>query len=997
MKKIYLFACLLVITMTAFAQKMPKDSLRKSASALASGDVQKLLPQITPKSPNVTGLERHGDYPVSMYSGLANIEIPLYEIKVGNLIVPLKLSYHSSGNKVNDNASFVGLGWSLGGGDYILSRNIRGKADEEDYANGNSMLQNDLPTLAQLGGCLTTQLKADLNQYVNFGKDIERDIFSYHTPSKSNSFVLLPNQTGVIWQEADKSIFSYTGALQNLTLRDENGTQYAFNTAEQTTSSLTGSGQHNTAWHLNSMQAIKATDKILFSYQANSTFSFTGEVIDTEVYHTDISGSNASSISMGLQSKVTTTDAPSVVAQLLQEITFPTGKINFILSTADRQDNLGKSLDAIEIYGYNISTNQYNLIKKYTFTYIYRQRTDSYSGDVVMFLDKVNLVTNENAVLGSYSFGYKAQGLPAASSRAKDYWGYYNGQTQNTTLIPAFSFTTIGYSPVSQTFQVGGANRDVNESLAKAWVLEKITYPTGGFSTFDYESNRYQDGTGQHLAGGLRMKQIISNDGASATTTKTYKYGASESGNGTIRSLAFQNYQTVQSVKSVQVYTADPQYVYNVRAFSSTMTHAINANEGSSVTYPIVSEYEDDGSGANGKSIYTFKDDVSDDLLTVPANGKMAQRNRFWNRGQLLSKITYGNDGLKKYEQNNTYSTLVTGESVTLGYLVGKSVSRVNSSSPDPTTGCYVDDDSFDPINPITWNYGLVKQTASLEKYYDNQDDTKFTTKQSETTYSATHYQPTEIKAYVSNSIILGKLLWYPQDFTVIPTTASVTGEVNALRSLQQANVLNTVIEEIDYRKDLLAPAPPNAPYLIITGGKFMTFDVITATGSTVENAIVPKTVSLTECIFNTFLNADNSINFNPAKDLFNPSNNTSTIPRNVNHKTRIYFDTYDADGNLTTFHQSDGATTKYTYTTTSNDGLSFVYPTSEIQNYVSPNPLEIKALTSNFSFTIPHLGMSDMTDQSGLKTYFEYDTFGRLFQIKDHNGKIVKKYQYQY
>ena len=130
---------------------------------------------------------------------------------------------------------------------------------------------------------------------------------------------------------------------------------------------------------------------------------------------------------------------------------------------------------------------------------------------------------------------------------------------------------------------------------------------------------------------------------------------------------------------------------------------------------------------------------------------------------------------------------------------------------------------------------------------------------------------------------------------------------------------------------------------------------------------------------------------------LFNPSNNTSTIPRNINHKPRIYFDTYDADGNLTTFHQSDGATTKYIYTTASNDGLSFVFPTSEIQNYVSPNPLGLKALTTNFSFTIPLLGMDAMTDQSGLKTYFEYDNFSRLLQIKDHNSKIVKKYQYQY
>jgi hypothetical protein len=992
MKKIYMTASLLVCTVLAFSQTTKEDSLKKNPSALTQSDVDKLQPQITPKSPNASGLERHGDYPVSMYSGLVSIDIPLYEIKVGNLVIPIKLSYHASGNKVNDNASWVGLGWSLMG-DYTLSRNVRGKADESDFGNNNSLLERNLPALQQFTPCLTTQLKSDFNQYINFGKDAERDIFTYHTPNKSNSFILTPNQ-GTIWQESDKSIFSYTGALQNPTLIDESGTKYVYGNPELTVSSLTGSGAFS-AWHLTEIQGVKATDKIKFTYQSNTVFSFTGELTDSEVYHTDIIGASASSVSGGFQGIFTSTDSPGVSSELLKEIIFPMGKVVFIPSTTNRLDNLGKSLESIEIYGYNVSTNLYVLIKKYTLTYVYKQRSDSYTGDVVLFLDKVNLVTNNNTVLGSYSLAYNnSQSLPAATSRAKDFWGYANGQTNNTTLIPAFSFTTPVYVPAQRTFNVGGGNREVNALTSQAWILEKITFPTGGFTNFTYENNQYQDTNGQHLAGGLRIKQIVSNDNASNTTTKTYKYGAGELGNGTIRSLAYQNYSTVQRIKHPSLFPGDPDYFYNSRTFSSALTRGINANEGSPVTYPIVTEYEDNGTGTNGKTIYTFKDDASDDLITIPSNGKSAQRNRHWNRGQLLSKITYGADGKKKYEQINTYLTLENGLTPTLGYLIGQSEIRQNGISPN-SSGCYVDDDSFDPINPIIWNSGLVKQTSSIENYYDNVDVTKFTTKKSETTYSSAHYQPTEMKEYVSNSIVLGKLLWYPQDFAVVPTTATVTGEVKALRSLQQRNILTSVIEEIDYRKDLLAPPLPDAPQLQITGGKFMTFETIASSG--IEKAIVPKTVSLTECIWNTFLNADNTINFTPATGLFNPATYTSTIPKNINHKPRIYFDTYDTDGNLTTFHQSDGATTKYNYTTATNDGLSFVYPISEIQNYVSPNPLGLKALTSNFSFTIPHLGMSDMTDQSGLKTYFEYDTFGRLFQIKDHNSKIVKKYQYQY
>ncbi|MDZ7897188.1 MAG: hypothetical protein U5N85_04055 [Arcicella sp.] len=866
------------------------------------------------------------------------------------------------------------------------------KADESDFAANNSLLQNNLPSLQQFTPCLTTQLKSDFNQYVNFGKDIERDIFTYNTPNKSNSFVLTPNQ-GIVWQEPDKSIFSYTGALQNLTLTDESGTKYNYGNPELTTSLLTGAGAVS-AWHITQIQGVKATDVVKFSYQTASNFNFTNEIVDSEVFHTDVSGSNIpNSITAGYQNTFQTTDSPGVLSVLPKEIVFPMGKVVFVSSVANRQDNLGKSLDTLKIYGWNVSTNQYFLIKKYAFVYVYKQRINSFVGDVVMFLDRVQMLSNDNAIIGTYSMSYNTQALPASTSRARDYWGYYNGQTANTTLIPAFSFNATGYAvnPTPLTFNVGGANRAVNSVFAQAWMLTKITYPTGGFTDFTYESNQYSDGTTNRLAGGLRIAKIVSNDASNMTKTKTYKYGLAESGNGTIRSLAFQYYPTIQRIKQYSPDAKTPEYFYDIRTFSSSLTRAINANEGSPVTYPIVTEYEDNGTGDNGKTVYTFKDNASDDLITIPSSGKSAQRNRFWNRGQLLSKIIYGADGKKKYEQTNSYTTLQTGLSPTIGYLIGQSIIRFNSDSPNQL-GCLENDDSFDPILPITWNYGLVKLNSSEEKYYDNQVDTKFSTKKTETVYSSTHFQPVEMKEYVSNSTVLGKLLWYAQDFATIPSSTAVTGEVLALKRMQERNILNTPIEEIDYTKDLLSTN------LTIMGGKFTTFEVILGgVSTTTETAIVPKTVSLTECVWNTFLNANNTLNFTPASGLFNPSTHTSTIPRNVNHKPRIYFDQYDTNGNLQIVHQSDGASTRYVYNNDSNDGLSFVYPFSEIQQYLDPNPSNHKSLTTSFGFDVPLLGMSFLKEPNNLKTYFEYDTFGRLLQIKDHNLKIVKKYQYKY
>lgn len=981
------------LTCSSYAQspseKVPKDSsaLKAAIVSLTQSEVNSLLPQITPKSPNVSSLEKFGDYPVAMYTGLPSIEIPLYEITVGNTVIPIKLAYHAGGNKVNDNASWVGLGFTLVG-DFAIMRNVRGKPDEEDFINNNSLLQHDLPVLSQINGCLTRQLKSDLNLYASRGKDIERDIFTYHTPNKTNSFIITPNQ-GTIWQEPDKSIFSYSGAFQNPTITDENGTTYVYARPETTNSFLSGRGI-TSAWHLTSIQGVKETDKVSFSYESNAATALTGEIADTEIYHTDISGSEASTITGGFIESIQSNDSPTVTTQLLSQITFPMGKVVFVPSSNDRPDFGGKSLDAVEVYLFNVVTNQYDLTKKYTFSYIYQQRLNSYAGDVVMFLDKVNLVANDNTILGSYSFNYNTQALPSKQSKARDYWNYYNGQTQNTTLIPPFTFSAKVYSNPSTIFQGGGANREVNESMSKAWVLEKITYPTGGFTNFNYESNRYEDNSGQQkLAGGLRIAQIISDDGMGNTTTKSYKYGIGESGNGTLRSMAYKNYSTQQKMKLYPVDSKSPNYIYTIRTFASTLTRSINTNEGTPVTYPVVTEYQENNTASNGKTIYTFKDDSFDDLISIPSNGNSAQRNRYWNRGQLLSKVIYGSDGLKKYEQINTYQPIVSGVSPVIGYLIGKSETRLVNELFNSTSGCYEDDDNFDPINAITWNYGLVKQISTIENVYDNQDESLFTTKKVETDYSTSHFQPTLIKEYVANSILLNKLRWYPQDFTSIPSNAPVSAEVYALKRMQERNMLTTVIEEVDYRQDLLAPTSP----IIITGGHFNTFDVTsTASGTANETAIVPKSTDLLECVWNTFLGADNSITYMASRDLFNPSVNTTTIPRNANYKTRVFFDQYDNQGYLKRFHQSDGASTSYSYQYSANDNIPFAYPTSQTQNSTGS-----KQLTSYFGFNVPLLGLSYSIDPAGIKTSFEYDTFGRLLLLKDHYGNILKKYQYKY
>lgn len=89
------------------------------------------IPQLTPPAPNATALAQYADVPVSKYSGVPNISIPIYTIDTDGFQLPINLSYHASGIKVAQEASSAGLGWVLNTGG-VITRQIRGI---EDFSN----------------------------------------------------------------------------------------------------------------------------------------------------------------------------------------------------------------------------------------------------------------------------------------------------------------------------------------------------------------------------------------------------------------------------------------------------------------------------------------------------------------------------------------------------------------------------------------------------------------------------------------------------------------------------------------------------------------------------------------------------------------------------------------------------------------------------------------------------------------------------------------------
>lgn len=91
-------------------------------------------------APNAAALGKYSDIPVSYFTGVPSISIPIYTVQEGPLSVPVALNYHASGVRVGEPASWVGLGWSLDAGG-MVTRTVMGKPDDQNgyYFTGASL------------------------------------------------------------------------------------------------------------------------------------------------------------------------------------------------------------------------------------------------------------------------------------------------------------------------------------------------------------------------------------------------------------------------------------------------------------------------------------------------------------------------------------------------------------------------------------------------------------------------------------------------------------------------------------------------------------------------------------------------------------------------------------------------------------------------------------------------------------------------------------------
>lgn len=769
---------------------------------------------MAPASPEAAGIARFGNYQVNLFTGVPEISIPLYEIQVGELKVPISINYHASGIKVNDIATRVGLGWSLSAGG-VITRKIMGKPDE---VKGN-YLRPDADKTTRLASEISSAINNNSEEAINYLRnvylgyaDVEPDIFSYSFPGHSGKFLFnqKENFNPLFIPYAPLSVAkSFPNDLSlEMSMTDESGIQYKFNNSnsEYTRGGGGKSTDATSAWNLSEMISSNNQDKIRFIYQPAPNISQYTDFYysDYVVVNDQATGSCTADMGNHYRDQVYVTTN----WKMLTEINFKNGKVVFEGAPEKREDFSGSyqlqpRLKTIKIYNYDPIKNVYNLIRSIEFDHSYFiNGTDANTKR--LRLDGIQTKSSNGSVLENYKFNYNNSiALPSNTSQMKDYWGYFNNvnnqRNLNGTMVPTMvKKMEIPYQQglTQSKIWIGGDHenaRDPNPNYMQAWILQKITFPTGGSTEFTYETNKYQDDDASiKNGGGLRISTIKSYDGVSydginaKPILKTYKYGSGESGFGRKNFLLedhfFLHVENVRVISYNSISQCDEQVgTKTTRTYFANPTNDIESYDGAPVVYPMVTEYIGDLTTNTGRTIYQFSD-RPDGKTTQFALEKPIMDSYHFIRGLPTNKSTY------RKNADNTYSIVTETKKgykqfpltfSTNGIALGVRKNLVTYNEHGEVNlgigggACLPEGDknsyNFNNYEIVSADNKLTSETTTI---YDQKDPTKSVSTTTSYTYDdAKHLQLSKTATVNSKGETLLTTNTYPHNSTASPYT----------------------------------------------------------------------------------------------------------------------------------------------------------------------------------------------------------------------------------
>ncbi|MDR6489234.1 hypothetical protein J2799_003773 [Chryseobacterium vietnamense] len=440
-----------------------------TALAQTTGSKSSTLPNIIPPSAESYKLGSFGNLPVSLFTGNANVDIPVTSFEVGNINLPIRLNYFSNGIKVDDMNGSTGLGWTMVSGG-VITRVIRDLPDENNLSNVS------IPTNFDDIGPNNPIAMQFFQDASNDNVDTEQDLYMANFGGMQIKFVFDKKGIPVIYSQKDVIIEGVSGG-DSFTITVDNGTKYYFTDKESTSNRTAGAGHSlisisTTAWYLTKIEDI-STGENIFIENVDGGYTATMSQSQTLSYTSPNGGPMLSSCGNPAFIRY-----PQVSELISHNQTVNGKQIKRIYSNNPSYGEI------IFDYFQSGGSADYKRLQKVT-----KKINNSIINDVTLNYtltsnNRLFLNSVSDSVIGSvYSFQYnQPDQFPPRLSFGRDDWGYFNGATNNTNLIPSI-IEIINWSGYQSSM------RSVNPSKTSIGILQKITYPTKGYSEFFYENN----------------------------------------------------------------------------------------------------------------------------------------------------------------------------------------------------------------------------------------------------------------------------------------------------------------------------------------------------------------------------------------------------------------------------------------------------------------------------------------------------------------------------
>lgn len=195
--------------------------------------------RVTIPSPTAASLGRFGDVPVSLYSGVPDVTIPIFAVQGRTLQLPITLKYQGGGTRVEEIGGWAGIGMALEAGG-VVTRSVRGIPDDKaaGYFNTGSVFLTDANWFTP-----STSLIDNLR---NGTVDGEPDQFFFSFAGISGQFALGPVSGGGVQYRSIpyrklRIVPTFGDGISGWTITTEDGTRYTFAAVETHTDYTTNS------------------------------------------------------------------------------------------------------------------------------------------------------------------------------------------------------------------------------------------------------------------------------------------------------------------------------------------------------------------------------------------------------------------------------------------------------------------------------------------------------------------------------------------------------------------------------------------------------------------------------------------------------------------------------------------------------------------------------------------------------------------------------------